>query len=496
MAGCTHRTLVAALIVWSAACGSHDPHPPSPTAPSTQAPAAVSAIISGVSPGSLGASNARQGITITGSNFVAGLTLSIAPASGGSTTVSGSDISNLTATSFQASIVAASAGTFTLQVTNPGAAASNAVSLQVTAAAKPAPTIASVSPSVIVASPTAQIITVHGTNFQIGLTLGFARGTGATSLVSGAQIANVTPTSFDATIPLTGGGNYTFTVINPDTSVSNALVMSVDAPPAAPSAVLFSLAPDPIIARPSPQTISVSGQGFLSGLTLAVTLQNGASVTVSGSQITRVASQSFDAMVTIPIAGTYSFQVTNPGATTSNAITKNIQGAGSAACAAAAAPPSVGNINGLPVPQVVFAESATGVGFYATIYEDRTPSQLCGGGLLGPCPYVDACVVGGSCQGPVQILCGCISGGLEAHFTRTAAAGSCSATLTVHDNCGVSGTTTLNFALPPVSLPSTTVTDVWSPSAGPVVSALPLTPVDALLRLFTVPPRAVQHGHR
>jgi len=144
-------------------------------------------------------------------------------------------------------------------------------------------------------------------------------------------------------------------------------------------------------------------------------------------------------------------QVVNPGAAPSNALTENISGPGSPACAAAAAPPYVANGSGLPVPQAVFSEGSTGVGFYATIFENLTPTVLCGGGLTGPCPWVDSCNVGGSCQGPVEVLCGCISGGLEVHFKRTATSGNCSATIAVHDTCGVPGVSTLTFALPPPS---------------------------------------------
>ncbi len=433
-----------------------------PSGPQT----AIAASITSVSPAALTAGSAHQTITVTGTNFAAGLTVSLAPAGGSAITVSGTDIANVTATAFQASVVVAAAGAYSLQVTNPGASASNAVSLPVMpAAAKVSPAITSITPASIIASPTPQLITLHGTNFVPGLTLGYALGSGSTSVVSGGQIANVTPTSFDVTLTIFPGGTYTFSVTNPDASVSNRVTTTVTSS-AAQTATLFSVTPDPIVARSSPQTVGFSGKNFAAGLTMIATSDTGATVTASGSQISNLTSQLFSATVTIATAGQYTIQIVNPGVAPSNALVENIGGAGSQACAATAAPPYVGNISGLPVPQAVFSESATDVGFYAQIYENLTPSILCGGGLGGPCPWLDSCVVGGACQGPVQVLCGCISGGLEVHFKRTAASGSCSATLAVHDVCGVSGTSTLTFALPP-----------------------PPTPFDALMRILNgVPP--------
>jgi len=452
MASGLARLTLIALAIAEIACG-----PNSSTTTNVAAPSgpqtAVAASITAISPASLVAGSGHQTVTVTGTNFAAGLTMAIASAGGAATTVSGSDISSVTPTSFQASVVVATAGAYSVQVTNPGAAASNAVSLQVTTAPKAAPTIASITPAVIVASSSPQVITVRGTNFAPGLSLAYALGTGSTSIVTGSQIANVTSTSFDATLTIFPGGTYTFSVTNPDAIVSNPVTETV-AGPSAQAATLFSVSPSTIVVRPNAQTLQFAGQNFALGLTMVATSDGGVTVTASGSQIASLTSQSFSATVTISTAGRYTLQVINPGAAPSNALSEDIPNPNLPAfCAAGAPPPYVGNINGLPVPQVVFSESATGVGFYAQIYENWTPSILCGGGLSGPCPWLDACTVGGACQGPVQVLCGCISGGLEVHFARTAPSGTCSANITVHDECFVQGTTTLTFTLPPPSTP-------------------------------------------
>ena len=117
--------LVAAMGVLLAGCGT------SPTVPQT------SVVINSVS--ALTTSAIAQTMTVTGSGFQSGLTLSIVQRDDGVSTVNLGPISNVTSTSFQASL-AITSGAFTFQVTNPLGPASAVFPVVVQlACASPAP---------------------------------------------------------------------------------------------------------------------------------------------------------------------------------------------------------------------------------------------------------------------------------------------------------------------------------------------------------------------
>jgi len=448
------RFLAATSWLAAALSGCTEPATPAkgnPNLPSTP----TAATITGVAPAELIASLAHQTIHISGSNFQSGLTLSLA-VNDAPVSAAASDLSNLTSGSVDASLVFPIAGPYTVQVTNPGAAPSNAFGLTAVAA-PPVPVISSIAPSRISASPAAQLVTIHGMNFQDGLTLSVTPDTGATLKLTGSQIQFMSPTSFIATVTFAAPGDYAFQVTNPDRGSSSPVTRTIDSPPlpGPPAPQVFSFSPSVIIARPVPQNITVSGTNFAAGLRLFVTSTATGTFSVSGAQITRVSSSSFDAALTIPTSDQYSFQVVNPDGQASNVRSFAIAGAGSPACAAGGTPPRLGNNTGQAVPQAVFAEGSSNVGIYASLFENDSPTTMCGGGLLGPCPYVDAASASGACRSGVSVLCGCISGGFEAHFTRAAPAGACTATFIIHNSCGVLATRSLTFDLPQTPATST-----------------------------------------
>jgi uncharacterized protein (TIGR03437 family) len=75
--------------------------------------------ITSLSPASPVVSASAQTVVVTGTNFESGLAAALAAPSGATTNFSGSQIQNLSATSFQISPVLASVGTYSLQVKNP-----------------------------------------------------------------------------------------------------------------------------------------------------------------------------------------------------------------------------------------------------------------------------------------------------------------------------------------------------------------------------------------
>jgi hypothetical protein len=89
-------------------------------------------LITAVSPPALVASATDQMLTVSGSNFQAGLTITVVAPNGSASTVAGSRIQTVTSTSFRMPITAAAAGLWSLRVTNPSGQQSNAFQLTVT----------------------------------------------------------------------------------------------------------------------------------------------------------------------------------------------------------------------------------------------------------------------------------------------------------------------------------------------------------------------------
>ena len=130
-----------------------------PVSLTVNAPAAAG--ITSLSPNPMTASATAQTLTINGTAFQAGASVKV-----GATAFTGSAVNFVSATSLTVSVTEATAGTFPVVVTNPNAAASNSVSLTVSAQA--APGITSLNPNPMTASVTAQTLTINGTAFQSG----------------------------------------------------------------------------------------------------------------------------------------------------------------------------------------------------------------------------------------------------------------------------------------------------------------------------------------
>ncbi len=262
--------------------------------------------ISGILPTNPVAASGPQSITVNGANFQAGLTMTVGLPGGGGATLSGAQIQNLTASSFQAQIPLAQPGAYTLQVTIPGGLQSSVFNFTVTGPTL-SPAISGILPPNPVAGGT-QLITVTGANFQSGLTMavGFPGGGGAT--LSGAQIQNLTASSFQAQIPLAQPGGYTLQVTNPGGLQSSLFNFTVTAPIVTPA--ITQIQPSNPTVGPN-QVITVSGSNFLNGLTVSVGLPNGQATTVSGAQVQNVTPNSFRIMLNITLPGTWTLRVTN-----------------------------------------------------------------------------------------------------------------------------------------------------------------------------------------
>ncbi|MBV9759775.1 MAG: Ig-like domain-containing protein, partial [Acidobacteriaceae bacterium] len=80
---------------------------------------------------------------------------------------------------------------------------------------------------------------------------------------------------------------------------------------------ITAVSPSNVSTGSNNQTITVTGAGFQSGLTVPISYPGGSGV-LSGSQIQSVTSTSFQVLVTFNNPGTYTISVTNPNGSTSN----------------------------------------------------------------------------------------------------------------------------------------------------------------------------------
>jgi pimeloyl-ACP methyl ester carboxylesterase len=174
-------------------------------------------------------SSADQDVTVLGSNFQPNLMVTVTFPSGGTSTLSGTQIRSLTPSSFVMRATLNGGGTWSIQVTNPDGGISRTYSFTVVSTGS-APEIKAINPASPIAGAADQKITVTGINFQPGLKVGvvFPNGAGTTLQGSG-QIQDVSLTSFTMVITLNGEGNWGIRVLNLDGSQSGIFPFTVGA---------------------------------------------------------------------------------------------------------------------------------------------------------------------------------------------------------------------------------------------------------------------------
>jgi hypothetical protein len=229
-----------------------------------------------------------QTLTINGSGFQAGLTVTLT--TGASTaTYQGSFIASVTGTQIQVPVnVGTTARAWTVQVLNPGGAASNTVALTVTAPAPPV--IASLSPNPMTGSNNSQTLTIKGSGFVAGLAVTLTTGA-STVTYQGSFIASVAATQVQVQVNVGAAARtWTVQVVNPGGAASNTATLTVTAP--TPPPAIASLGPSPMTGSASAQTLTINGTGFQSGIIVGVEAANASTVTVfSGAQVTVTPTQ-------------------------------------------------------------------------------------------------------------------------------------------------------------------------------------------------------------
>ncbi|MFM8395041.1 MAG: hypothetical protein ACKOB4_14065, partial [Acidobacteriota bacterium] len=205
----------------------------------------------------------------------------------------------------------AGAGTAAVTVVNPtpGGGISNTLTVSITSSSNPVPTLSSISPSVVNAGAAGFTLTVNGGNFIASSQVEINGSQRATTYVSPTQLTALilstdiaTPGALQVGVrtPAPGGGATT------------TLSLRVNGP----APVLSSLNPSTVIAGGPAFTLTVTGSGFLSGVTAQINGAARAATFVSSTQLT-VSLAATD----IASAGSITVAVANPFSSLSNILT-------------------------------------------------------------------------------------------------------------------------------------------------------------------------------
>jgi prepilin-type N-terminal cleavage/methylation domain-containing protein len=246
-----------------------------------------------------------QSVTVTGTGFQSGYTPVVTNATLTSTYVSSTSVV-LTMTG----LVAGTNATVTLN--NPDGGTANSISLPV----DPPPVVLTATPNTVVAGQ-ARTVTVTGTGFVSGLTVGQSNGSGLT-------VVSLTPTTMVLSVTASTAGSDALTITNPDGGTTSFSLI-VDAPP-----VVAAVTPPSFLVSTT-RTLTLTGTGFVSGLTVTAARGTFTLGTVTPTSITL---NNFTASTTGPDLLT----ITNPDSGVATAtVTVN-------------PPPTISSVTGNPFP--------------------------------------------------------------------------------------------------------------------------------------------------
>jgi len=190
----------------------------------------VAPVISSVEPRSPVASAEPIMLTVTGSNFLAGVSLNVAEPDGRKQTIQGSAILARRDTSFKVSLVLAAPGAYTLTAVNPDRGSSDPYVVKVQAPPQPAgatPKVDRIMPEQIGKDPQPQILKITGDHFAPGLSVSVTDPIGTVYRFKGSSLGALTSTSFDLSVTLDMVGDYSLMVTNPTGESSNNVTFKV-----------------------------------------------------------------------------------------------------------------------------------------------------------------------------------------------------------------------------------------------------------------------------
>jgi hypothetical protein len=205
-----------------------------------------------------------------------------------------------------------------IQATNSAGQSAWSTDLYFTVAASTAaPSVASVTPSPVPGSNSAQQITINGSNFQSGATLTYHDPQGKSYPGHSSTFVNSGQLLDPAFNDTSDAGTWTVTVVNPGGQSSTVFSFTVAA---VVTPTVTQVLPSPVPALNSNQTVTINGSNFVSGATVTYYDPNNnpysakaASVINSG----QIVDTAFDDTAEV---GTWKVTVTNPGGSPSAAF--------------------------------------------------------------------------------------------------------------------------------------------------------------------------------
>lgn len=224
--------------------------------------------LTSLSPAFLPAGNSSVALTANGANFVSGATVLWNTTALPTTWISTSQLTAIVPANLTAGQLSA-----TVTVSNPGGAASNALTVSIAA---PQPTLGALSPASTSAGGASFTITLTGQNFAINCV---ARWNGTplyTTFVSSSQATATVPADLIA-----GPATASITLVNPSGLESNAAAFTVTTP--TPS--VDSLSPATAPAGSAGITLMVTGSNFLPGSKIIWNATQIATTFVSSTQL-------------------------------------------------------------------------------------------------------------------------------------------------------------------------------------------------------------------
>ncbi len=230
--------------------------------------------LTNVSGGDVTCGGASVEITLTGTNFDAGGTISV-PGSSGLTLSSQAFDSSTRMRVTVGAADGATAGSFPVRYTHPAAGGGTSATLSDALLVRAAtPTVSAVSPTTVEQGASGVLVTVTGTKFQTGGAISFS-GTGLT--LGSTTVASSTSASVSVTVAsgaTLGKRDVTFTQPAGAGGASGTLAQGLEV--TAPQLQLTSVSPAGLSPGQSRVAVTLTGSGF----------DSGTSVSVSGSNVT------------------------------------------------------------------------------------------------------------------------------------------------------------------------------------------------------------------
>lgn len=181
------------------------------------------------------------------------------------------------------------------------------------------PVIREIQPSVILAGPQSQSITISGDNFATGLSLTVSRPDGTSQTVQANDIEALNATSFRTSMVFDALGTYAFSVRSASGTTSpnfNLIVQSTLGQPQ-----LLSVTPSSTTLSQSAQLLLFQGENLATPFSVSVTDPDGFTTLLGPEAVNGANSTSFQITFTPNKRGAWSFSVrTNSGAASNSVI--------------------------------------------------------------------------------------------------------------------------------------------------------------------------------